>query len=47
MKDAKDRQLKAKIPLDSQCADIDTMAQLGRDFTISNRLESGSDRRCK
>jgi len=35
MSSAVKRQLKAGIPLDAQCADIDTMRDLGRDFTIS------------
>ena len=37
MRAAKDRTLKADIPLDSQCADIDTQQVFGQDFTISKR----------
>ena len=36
MRAAKERTLRAGIPLDSQCADIDVMKDPGRDFTISD-----------
>ncbi len=39
MKAAKERTLKAGIPLDSQCADIDVMRDPGRDFTLSDRFK--------
>ncbi len=37
MREAKNRQLKNGIPIDGQCADIDTQSVLGHDFTLTKR----------